>query len=132
MYRVVEFPSGGATLQGQFYYRANAPDPAPVSMPAPVVIMAHGTSATITMAIDRYAEVLHAAGLCVLLYDHRNFGLSGGEPRQQINPWIQARGYRSALDYVATLAEVDAGRVAIWGDSYAGGEVIVVGPATRA
>ncbi len=92
MYRLVEFPSEGATLQGRFYYRENAPGA------APVVIMAHGTSATITMAIDHYPEVLHAAALCVLLYDHRNFGLSGGEPRQQINPWIQARGYRSALD----------------------------------
>src|SRR5438105_2609229 len=90
MYRMVEFPSEGATLRGRFYYREDAP------VPAPLVIMAHGTSATTTMAIDRYAEVLHAAGLCVLLYDHRNLGQSGGEPRQQINPWVQARGYRSA------------------------------------
>jgi len=72
MYRVVEFPSEGARLQGRFY------PPAAGAGPAPVVIMAHGTSATITMAIDRYAEVLHAAGLGVLLYDHRNFGRSGG------------------------------------------------------
>ena len=121
MYRMVEFPSEGATLRGRFYYREHA------ARPAPIVIMAHGTSATITMVVDRYAEVLCAAGLCVLLYDHRNFGLSGGEPRQQINPWIQARGYRAALDFAASLAEVDSGRMAIWGDSYAGGQVIVVG-----
>src|SRR5712692_9794649 len=117
MFRTVEFPSEGATLKGRFYYREKA------TGPAPVVIMVHGTSATITMAIDRYAEVLYEAGLCVLLYDHRNFGLSGGEPRQQINPWIQARGYRAALDFAASLAEVDAGRMAVWGDSYAGGQV---------
>ena len=121
MYRVVEFPSEGATLQGRFYYRENA------SRPAPVVIMAHGTSATITMGIDRYAEALHAAGLGVLLYDHRNLGRSGGEPRQEINPWVQARGYRSALDFAASLPEVDAGRMALWGDSYSAGEVMVVG-----
>ena len=121
MYRVVEFPSEGATLQGRFYYREDD------ARPAPVVIMAHGTSATITMAVDRYAEVLHAAGLAVLLYDHRNFGRSGGEPRQEINPWIQARGYRSALDFAAGLPEVDAERMALWGDSYTAGQVIVVG-----
>src|SRR5436305_1879553 len=68
MYRMVEFPSEGATLRGRFYYREDAP------VPAPLVIMAHGTSATTTMAIDRYAEVLHAAGLCVLLYHHRTLG----------------------------------------------------------
>ena len=121
MYRVVEFPSEGATLHGRFYYREDD------ARPAPVVIMAHGTSATITMAVDRYAEVLHAAGLAVLLYDHRNFGRSGGEPRQEINPWIQTRGYRSALDFAASRPEVDAERMALWGDSYTAGQVIVVG-----
>jgi len=120
MYRVVEFPSEGATLQGRFY------PPAAGAGRAPVVIIAHGTSATITMAIDRYAEVLQAAGLGVLLYDHRNFGRSGGEPRQEINPWIQARGYRAALDFAGSLPEVDAGRLALWGDSYTAGQVIVV------
>src|SRR5215470_11611210 len=65
-FRIVEFPSEGATLRGRLYGRGSK------ASPAPVVIMAHGTSATITMAIDRYAEVFHAAGFAVLLYDHRN------------------------------------------------------------
>lgn len=57
------------------------------------MIMAHGFSATINgMTADRYAEVFHNTGFAVLLYDHRNFGISDGDPRQQINPWIQARG----------------------------------------
>ena len=56
--------------------------------------MAHGFSATRHMVADKYAEVFHKAGLAVLLYDHRGFGDSGDEPRLQINPWIQARGYR--------------------------------------
>ena len=37
------------------------------------------------MVADRYAEVLYSVGFAILLYDHRNFGMSGGEPRQQIN-----------------------------------------------
>ena len=59
--------------------------------------MAHGTSATIGMVADQYAEAFHDAGLTVLPYDHRGFGASGGEPRLKINPWLQAQGYRDAL-----------------------------------
>ena len=132
MFRNVAFPSQGATLRGRLYLpqegpdRRRAPNQAASRQPAPIVIMTHGTSATITMVADRYAEVLHAAGFAVLLYDHRNFGISDGEPRGEINPWVQARGYRDAIDYVCSLAEIDKLRVAIWGDSFSAGQVLVV------
>ena len=87
MFRIVEFPSEGAILRGRLYLLPNA------SKPQPIVIMAHGFSATINgMVAEKYAEVFYEAGFAVLLYDHRNFGISGGEPRQEINAWIQARG----------------------------------------
>jgi len=113
VFEVVEFPSEGATLRGRFYRPARAG-------PWSVVIMTHGTTATITMCLDRYAEVFCRAGLAVLLYDHRNFGLSGGEPRQLINPWLQARGYRDAMTYLLTRADVRDDKIAAWGDSYSG------------
>jgi uncharacterized protein len=122
MFRVVEFQSEGATLRGRLYARPNS------LKQSPVVIMAHGFSATINgMVADRYAEAFFEAGFAVLLYDHRNFGISDGEPRQQINKWIQARGYCDAINFVTTLSEIDATRIAIWGDSMSGAEVIVVG-----
>lgn len=90
--------------------------------------MAHGFSATIKgMIADRYAEVFAAAGFAVLLYDHRNFGISDGIPRQQINRWVQARGYLDAIDFVDNLDELDSNRIALWGDSMSGSEVIVLG-----
>jgi len=122
MYSIVEFSSEGATLRGRYYAH---PD---TSKPAPIVIMAYGFACTITnMVADNYAEAFHEAGIAVLLYDHRNFGISGGEPRQEINKWLQARGYRDAIDFVTTLPEIDASRIAIWGDSMSGNEVLVVG-----
>ncbi len=122
MFHTVEFPSEGATLRGRLYLH---PD---VSRPQPIIVMAHGLSATISgMVADQYAEVFCEAGFAVLLYDHRNFGISGGEPQQEINKWIQARGYCSAMDFVSTLPEVDTNRIALWGDSLSGAEVIVVG-----
>ena len=120
MFEVEEFPSEGALLRGRLYRP-------PGARTAPIVVMAHGTSGTITMVADRYAEVFHDAGLAVLLYDHRNFGDSGGEPRQEINPWVQARGYRDAITFVGSLAGIDSGSIAIWGDSYSAAEVLVVG-----
>jgi pimeloyl-ACP methyl ester carboxylesterase len=121
MIRQIEFPSEGATLRGLLYLPGAREDV------LPIVVMAHGTSATISMAVDKYAETFCRAGLAVLLYDHRNFGRSEGEPRQEINPWIQCRGYRDAINFVERLGEVDSDAIALWGDSYTGGQVVVVG-----
>src|SRR5215217_7198374 len=65
--RDVAFVSEGADLKGWVY----APDSKP---PWPLVVMAHGFSATRHMTLGKYAEVFRAAGLAVLLYDHRGFG----------------------------------------------------------
>ncbi|MEX1208111.1 MAG: alpha/beta fold hydrolase [Acidimicrobiia bacterium] len=116
----MEFDSEGATLRG-FLFPAQRGEP-----PFPLVVMTHGTSATIPMVTDRYAEVLAAAGISALLYDHRNMGISGGEPRQEINPWVQSRGYRDAITFATTLDDHDPERIAVWGDSYSGGEVFLV------
>jgi pimeloyl-ACP methyl ester carboxylesterase len=121
MIEEVEFPSEGTLLRGLLFL-----PPARKTKP-PVIVMAHGTSATIRMVADKYAEAFCRAGLAVLLYDHRNFGSSGGEPRQEINPWVQSRGYLSAIDFVDRLDTVDPQRIGIWGDSYTGAQVIVVG-----
>lgn len=120
MIEPVSFHSEGASLRGLLF----RPD---LAQRPPVVIMAHGTSATIRMVVDEYAAVFCRGGLAVLLFDHRNFGGSGGEPRQEINPWIQSRGYLDAIDFVQTLDGIDRDRIGLWGDSYAGGEVLVVG-----
>ena len=121
MIKEVEFPSEGATLRGLLFL------PESQTKSPPIVIMAHGTSATVYMVADKYAEGFSRAGLAALLYDHRNFGRSEGEPRQEINPWIQCRGYRDAMKFAERLAGVDPERIALWGDSYTGGQVIVVG-----
>lgn len=122
MYRMVDFQSQGVTLRGRLYAPRGA------SNPTPLVIMAHGFSATINgMVADRYAEVFHAGGLAVLLYDHFSLGISDGEPRGQMNRWVQTRGYLDAIKFAITLPGIDAERIALWGDSMSGAEVIVAG-----
>jgi hypothetical protein len=95
------------------------------------IVMAHGFSAVKEMYLDRFAEVFAAAGLGALVFDNRNFGASEGEPRQEIDPWEQVRDYRDAITFAETLAETDAQRIGIWGSSYSGGHVLVVGAIDR-
>jgi len=69
--------------------------------------------------------------LGALVFDNRNFGASDGEPRQEIDPWAQVRDYRHAITYARTRPEVDRERIGIWGSSYSGGHVLVVGAIDR-
>lgn len=115
MYKEVEFVSVNNILRGRMYSHGDQPNPC--------VIMAHGTSATITMVADCYAEAIHKAGFNVLLFDHANFGNSDGEPRYEINPWVQGRGYRDAVSYLR--ASDSSSNLALWGDSYSAMTVLV-------
>src|SRR5438132_5655583 len=105
----------GVTLRGWLYL------PDRTAGQVATVVMAHGFSAVKEMYLDRYAEVFAAAGLNALVFDNRNFGSSDGEPRQEIDPWVQVRDYRHAITYATTLPEVDANRIGVWGSSYSGG-----------
>lgn len=119
--RDVEFDAEGTTLRGWFY-------PAEGSAgTAPVIVMAHGLSAVKEMYLDDYAAAFSAAGLGVLVFDNRNFGASDGEPRQEIDPVAQTRDYRHAITYATSLPEVDRSRIGVWGSSYSGAHVLVLG-----
>jgi cephalosporin-C deacetylase-like acetyl esterase len=67
----------------------------------------------------------------VLAYDHRNFGESDGEPRQELDPLLQVRDYRNAITFVQTPEGVDADRIGVWGTSLSGGHVLVVAAIDR-
>src|SRR5262245_38460991 len=115
----------GVTLRGWLYL----PDGAHGRVPA--IVMAHGFSAVKENYLDKYAEVYAAAGLAALVFDNRCFGASDGEPRQHIDPWRQIADYRDAITHVSTLAEIDGSRIGIWGSSYSGAHVLVIGAIDR-
>ncbi len=118
----VEFKTGdNTTLRGWLYQPDDAKDA------VPVVIMAHGYSAVKEMYLDKYGEVFAAAGMAALVFDNRNFGASDGEPRQEIDPWQQIRDYRDAITFATSLPEIDESRIGVFGSSYSGGHVLVVG-----
>lgn len=122
MYRNIEFKSQGAILKGRLYL------PEDKSKKSPVVIMAHGFTTTINgMTADKYAEKFREAGFAVLLYDHRNLGISNGEPRQELNFWVQSRGYIDAIGLISNQPEIDADKIAVWGASLSSREAFLVG-----
>src|SRR6266550_7275994 len=121
----IEFNAEGTTLRGWLF----TPDAG--HRPFPTIVMAHGFSAVKEMYLDSFAEFFANAGLGALVFDNRTFGASDGEPRQEIDPWAQVRDYRHAITYARTLPEVDRERVGVWGSSYSGGHVLVVGAIDR-
>lgn len=121
----IAFDAEGVTLRGWFYPAEDT------SGRRPTVVMAHGFSAVKEMYLDAFAEVFAAAGLNALVFDNRSFGASDGEPRQEIDPWQQVRDYRHAITYAGTLDDVDSTRIGVWGSSYSGGHVLVLGAIDR-
>lgn len=112
------------TLRGWLYKPDNG-------APNPLIVMAHGFSATKEMHLDDFAEVFAAAGFAVLVYDNRCLGDSDGTPRGEIDPWAQIQDYRAAITWASELPDIDPGRIGIWGSSYSGGHVLVVAAIDR-
>jgi fermentation-respiration switch protein FrsA (DUF1100 family) len=117
----IAFDAEGLTLRGWLYL----PDKA--NGPVPTIVMAHGFSCVKEMFLDKYADIFAAAGFGVLVYDNRNFGDSDGQPRQEVDPWGQIRDYRHAITYASNLPDIDENRIGIWGTSYTGGHVLIIG-----
>jgi pimeloyl-ACP methyl ester carboxylesterase len=123
MYRKIEFESQNVTLRGRLYIPKRIS-----SKKHPVIVMAHGFTSTINnMTADKYAERFREVGFAVVLYDHRNLGISDGKPRQEINFWEQSRGYIDAIDFISAQPELDTFKIAVWGASMSAREAFLVG-----
>jgi len=125
MRKDIAFQSDDVTLRGWLYRPDNG------AGDRPAIVMAHGFSATKEMYLDDFAEVFAAAGFSVMVYDHRNFGDSDGEPRGEIDPVARIRGYRDAMIWLLDQPGVDRDRIGAWGSSYSGARVIQLGAIDR-
>ncbi|HUJ34831.1 MAG TPA: CocE/NonD family hydrolase, partial [Solirubrobacteraceae bacterium] len=113
----VGFPSGGETCAAWLY----VPDG---DGRFPGVVLAHGWTGVREQRLDAYAERFAGAGLAALVFDYRHFGASSGEPRQLLDIKRQLADWAAAIAFVRSRAEIDPGRVALWGTSFSGGHVI--------
>ena len=90
---------------------------------APIVVMAHGLSGTRRDRLGPFAERFAAAGIAALIFDHRGFGDSGGEP-DLFHPSRQLDDWRAAIGFARSLSNVDPDRVATFGSSMGGGNAL--------
>lgn len=93
-----------------------------------VVVMAHGLSGTRRDCLGPFAERFAEAGLAALVFDHRGFGDSGGEP-DLFHPRRQLEDWAAAIAFARSLPDVDAGRVATFGSSMGGGNALAAAAA---
>lgn len=113
----LEFRSGGDTCAAWFH------PPAGGATAHPIVVMAHGLSGTRRDGLGPFAERFAAAGFAALVFDHRGFGDSGGEP-DLFDPRRQLDDWRAAIAFARSLPGVDAERVATFGSSMGGGNAL--------
>ena len=121
----VEYTSEGVTIRAWLYLPAGAG-------PHPAVVMATGYGG-VKGSLHGYGfpQAFAAAGFATLLFDNPNLGASDGEPRQELDPLKQQRAYRDGITFMAARDDIDADRIGIWGTSYSGGHVLVVGAQDR-
>ncbi|WP_345613738.1 alpha/beta hydrolase, partial [Pseudonocardia adelaidensis] len=70
----IEFSSGGLRCAAWLYPATSDPGP------RPIIVMAHGITGTRRDGLPQFADRFAASGIAVLLFDHRGFGESAGEP----------------------------------------------------
>jgi alpha-beta hydrolase superfamily lysophospholipase len=90
---------------------------------APIAVMAHGLSGTRRDGLGPFAERFAAAGIAALVFDHRGFGDSGGEP-DLFEPGRQLDDWRAAIACARSLPGVDGDRLATFGSSMGGGNAL--------
>ena len=116
--RQVRIPAGGDDQLDAWAYMPDRPSP------VPVVVMAHGIGGIKAGGLAPFAQRFADSGFAAVAFDYRHWGDSTGEPRQFLSVRRQLQDYRSALAWVRSQAEFDAGQVFVWGTSFAGMHIV--------
>lgn len=117
----VSYYSQGARISAVLY----TPEGVPSGRRLPAVILCHGFTGIKELILPDYARRFAAAGYAALAFDYRGFGESEGE-RGRLIPLEQVADIRNSITFLETLDQVDPHRIALWGTSFGGANVIYV------
>jgi fermentation-respiration switch protein FrsA (DUF1100 family) len=112
--REVSFASDGITLAGHLRVPEHRG-------PHPAVVLTGPLSGVKEQVTGLYAEKIAAAGYVTLSFDHRNFGASGGAPRQHEDAAGKLRDLRAAVSFLTAQPEVDPAQIGCCGICLGGG-----------
>jgi fermentation-respiration switch protein FrsA (DUF1100 family) len=109
--KAVTFQNNTITMAGNLYLPAKMDK----SKTYAAIIVVHPGGGVKEQTAGLYARHLAEAGFITLAFDASHQGASGGEPRFLDNPMNRVGDIYSAVDYLVTLANVDAGRIGAMG-----------------
>jgi uncharacterized protein len=122
----VRIPAEGGVTLGAWLFLPDATD-----KKRPAITMAHGFCGVKEHGLEKFATAFAEAGFVVCVHDHRGFGASEGEPRQEVEPNRQIEDWRWVISYLEAQPEVDPQNIGIWGTSYSGGHAIILAATDR-
>lgn len=105
----VQFRAGPVMLAGHLYR------PVALEEPAAGVVLTGPLTGVKEQVTGTYAEGLAERGFVTLAFDHRNFGASGGEPRQHEDAAGKREDLLAATSWLAAHPAVDPERLAAVG-----------------
>jgi uncharacterized protein len=108
--RRTTFSSDGIELVGDLHLPEEVPPGG-----APAIVFTGPFTGVKEQVTGTYARRLAEQGYATLAFDHRNFGGSGGTPRQHEDSAGKLADLRDAVSHLAGLGEVDADRVGACG-----------------
>lgn len=90
----------------------------------PAILMVGGWGSVQSALTVSFVNRFVAAGYAVMEFDFPGWGLSGGWPRQDINPWRRVKAANAALAHLKSQPQVASHRIVVWGTSFGGGHVV--------
>src|SRR5712672_1832409 len=94
------------------------------SGPHPAVVMAHGIGGIKAGGLAPFAERFRKEGFAAIAFDYRNFGGSGGQPREVLSVPRQRADYSTVIGWAVEQPYIDLRQIIAWGTSFAGMHVL--------
>jgi fermentation-respiration switch protein FrsA (DUF1100 family) len=92
--------------------------------PHAAVVMAHGIGAIKAGGLEPFAERFCREGFAAIPFDYRQWGGSGGQPREELSVPREREDYGIVIGWAAAQPDIDAQRVFAWGTSFAGMHIV--------
>jgi pimeloyl-ACP methyl ester carboxylesterase len=90
----------------------------------PAVVMAHGIGGIKAGGLAPFAERFREEGFAAIAFDYRNFGGSGGQPREVLSVPRQRADYSTVIGWAVEQPYIDPRQIIAWGTSFAGMHVL--------